>query len=237
MNEQLELEAAQAFEEYTRAEVAAGHEAPDTKAKSIWTAAWLSARASAPVAFKKAAPPLPDPFAGVQKFGMAKLEIGHPNIHPGNFIRLEDAEHAVELDRKRRELHVVGIHKFGRSRDRKSQYKMSDGSIALIDRQEALLSVANHAATVSAKEEIIADLRRAIGLLREESELTKIAKLIVGKYADQPDEFTLSIGAWLPDNIIPGSIEFVSYLAVPMSDWRRYAKDPLCAAQPVAANT
>jgi hypothetical protein len=50
---------------------------------------------------RRATPPAPitaetgDAFANIQKFGMAKLEMGHPDHYTGEFIRLSDARAAI----------------------------------------------------------------------------------------------------------------------------------------------
>lgn len=55
------------------------------------------------------------------------------------------------------------------------------------------------------------------------SELSQVAALVVKHYRAQADDFVVSVGAWGPDKLMgPPHTEFTSYMAIPMSDWRRY---------------
>jgi hypothetical protein len=59
------------------------------------------------------------------------------------------------------------------------------------------------------------------------TELTQIAQLVVTKFSDKPDDFTTTLGTWGPDTVLGHPHQdFTSYLAIPMSDWRRYASSP-----------
>ncbi len=64
-------------------------------------------------------------------------------------------------------------------------------------------------------------------------ELRKIVAMIVKKFADKPGDYNLSIGGWETDLILGDPMkEFHAYIAIPMSDWRKYAASQ---SQPAAA--
>jgi hypothetical protein len=152
--------------------------------------------------------------------------------------RRDAADMRNQLDALRAQLDMVNLHRQGNITlwrgDGTDQIESLDPNMAVLIRVDQLAEINSRATSCdegAASKIGIGIVPTSVEAMDEESadriSLQRIAGLLAGKYRDAADDFTLSIGHWEPDPLMPPLEQFCAYLSVPMSDWRAYAGDAI----------